>query len=117
MCGSLRLAACRSDDLSDQEGEAAGTQEGDSASGSELHSPRTRNGESGSESCSGSDTSSASEVGDLEDEQEALQSMEVDLTAPRAKRRRTAAGGSLETDLLEQRYGTSGQSHAHNVFN
>lgn len=73
-----------------------------------MHSPRSRDSVTGSESCSGSDTSSASEVGDLEDEQKALQSIEGEVAAPRAKRRRSTAGGSLEPDLLEQRYGTSG---------
>ena len=103
------MATCRSDDLSDQEGEAAGAEEGDHAAGSESHSPRSRESGSGSESSSGSDTSSASELADLEDEQEALRSTEVEVTAPRAKRRRAAASSTHDADLLERRYGISGK--------
>lgn len=100
---------CRSADLSDQDGEAAGAEEGDQAAGSESHSPPSRESGSGSESSSGSDTSSASDLADLEDEEEALQSMQVDVTAPRAKRRRAAASSTHDAELLEQRYGTSGK--------
>lgn len=95
------MATCRSDDLSDQEGEAAAAPE--------SHLPRSNKSESGSESSSGSDTSSASEMADLDDEQEALQSMKMDERAPRAKRRR-GSSSPHDADLLEQRYGTSGKT-------
>lgn len=99
---------CRSDDLSDHEREPAGAQEGDKATGSEANSPEGRVSEddSGSESSSGSDSSSASELADLDEEQDTLQSMEVDVTAPRAMRHRAAAG--RPHGLLHQPSGTPG---------
>ena len=106
------LAARRSDDLSDQEAEAAAAAEGDQAVASESHSPRSRDSGGGSESSSGSDTSSGSELSDLEDENEALQSSEVDVAAPRPKRHRAAASSPHDADLLEERHGTSGESNA-----
>ena len=96
------MSTCRSDDLSDQEGEAAAA--------SESHSPRSKEAGSGSESSSGSDTSSASELVDLKDEQEALQSMDMDVTAPRGKRRRASSSSPHHADLLEQRNRTSGRN-------
>lgn len=108
---TFTCSSCRSDDLSDQEAEAAAAPKGDQAVPSEPHSPGSRDSGAGSESSSGSDTSSASELADLEDEQEAVQSSEVDVAAPRAKRHRAAASPH-DTDLLEERHGTPGEINA-----
>lgn len=104
------MAACRSDDLSDHEREPAGAEEDDQATGSQPNSPQGRGLEddSGHESSSGSDSSSGSELADLEDEQEALQSTEVDVTAPRAERHRAASSSPRDQGLLEQPSGTPG---------
>ncbi|KAL3155661.1 hypothetical protein ABBQ32_012692 [Trebouxia sp. C0010 RCD-2024] len=99
-----------SDDLSDHEREPAGAEEDDQATGSQPNSPQGRGLEddSGHESSSGSDSSSGSELADLEDEQEALQSTEVDVTAPRAERHRAASSSPRDQGLLEQPSGTPG---------
>ena len=102
---------CRSSDLSEPDGDEAADQEGDQEADSPAQSSGGAGSDGGSgESRSGSEASSGSELLELEEEGEGLEVAEVDLEAPRSKRRRAVASTTHEGHLA-QSSGTPGQHH------
>ncbi len=102
--------ACRSDDMSSQEDGKAAAQESDQEADSPAQSSGSADSHNASdESGSGNESSSESEQLELEAEEEGLEVADVDLEAPRAKRRRAAVVGSHDEGCLAQPSDMPGQ--------
>ncbi len=103
-------ALCRSDDLSSQEDGETAAQESDQEADSPAQSSGSADDHDASdESGSGNESSSESEQLELEAEEEGLEIADVDLEAPRAKRRRAAVVGSHDEGCLAQLSDMPGQ--------
>ena len=98
----------RSDDLSDHRDDAAGEEEGDQEANLQPGSAKSEH-TSDSDSSSDAESSSGSESADLEDEHKALHTVEVDITAPRAKRCRASAASPHDHNNCQELSGTPGE--------
>lgn len=105
-----------SDDMSSQEDGEADAQEGDQQADSPAQSSGSADSHDASDD-SGSDNESSSEYEqlELEAEEEGLQVADVDLEAPRAKRRRAAVVGSQDEGCLAQPSDMPGPSNSEDV--
>ena len=95
--------------MSSQEDGEAAAQESDQEADSPAQSSGSADSHDADESASGNESSSGSEQLELEAEEERLEVADVDLEAPRAKRRRGAAVGSQDEGCLAQPSDTPGQ--------